>query len=265
VYVSQQPTGHVDNNVYGIWPLGLYQQTNNSSYLDTGLYLADEEFDPPTSEGLCKYTRFWVDDLYMVCSLQTQAYKATGDTEYLDRCKLQYEAYFEELQQSNGLFHHTRNSPYFWGRGNGWAASAMTETLMIMPESHPGYNSIMNAYTAMMAALASYQDSTGMWHQVITNPSSYLETSCTGMFLFAIATGIRMGWLPENEYMPVVERGIYALAGYVNSNGEVSDICIGTGEGSNEQFYLDRPRSTGDYHGQAGVLWGAIAVMRLCE
>ena len=84
------------------------------------------------------------------------------------------------------------------------------------------------------------------------------------MFLFAMSTGIRMGWLSESEYLPVVEQGISALAGYVNSNGEVSNICIGTGEGSNEQFYLDRPRSKGDYHGQAAVLWAATGVMLLC-
>ena len=265
LYPGSRPTGSVDDNIFGIWGLGLYQQTNNTNARDDGLYLADEEYNPPNSDGLCKYTRFWVDDLYMICSLQIQAYKSTGDTKYLDRCKLQFEAYFNALQQTNGLFHHTRSAPYFWGRGNGWAASAMTEALMVWPENYPGYYSIMNAYTSMMAALIIYQDSTGMWHQVITNPTSYLETSCTGMFLFAIATGVRIGWLPASEYLPVVERGIEALAGYVNSNGEVSDICIGTGEGSNEQFYLDRPTSTGDFHGQAGVLWGATAVMQLCE
>ena len=266
-YVERRPTGSVDDNIYGIWPLGLYQQTNNTSYRDTGIYLADEEYNPPKSGGLCKYTRYWVDDLYMICSLQIQAYKATGNTKYLDRVKLQFNAYFSALQQGNGLFHHTSNAPYFWGRGNGWATSAMTEALMAWPENYDqaGYNSIMNAYKAQMAALKTYQDSTGMWHQVITNSSSYLETSCTGMFLFGMATGVRMGWLPGNEYLPAVERGIKALDGYVGSNGQARNICIGTGQGSNEQFYLDRPTSTGDYHGQAGVLWGATAVMRLCE
>ncbi|MBN1697237.1 MAG: glycoside hydrolase family 88 protein [Spirochaetales bacterium] len=265
LYPGSRPTGSVDDNIFGIWALELYRQTNTSRYRDDGVYLADEEFNPPNSNGLCKYTRYWVDDLWMICSLQTQAYKATGDTKYLDRCRLQFEAYFNTLQQSNGLFHHTRNAPYFWGRGNGWAASAMTEILMVMPQSHSGYTPIMNAYTRMMSALAGYQDSGGMWHQVITESSSYLETSCTGMFLFAISTGIRMGWLSESEYLPVVERGFRALAGYVNANGEVSNICIGTGEGSSLQFYFDRPRSTGDYHGQAAVIWAATGVMQLCD
>jgi unsaturated rhamnogalacturonyl hydrolase len=263
---QRQPnTGHVDDNVFGIWPFGLYQQTNNSSYLNIARNLADDEFNPANSDGTCRYSRYWVDDLYMICSLQAQAYKAYQETVFLDRCEDQFKAYINSLQQSNGLFHHTRNAPYFWGRGNGWAAAAMTEVLMNMPQSHSGYNTIMNAYSNQMSALANYQDSGGMWHQVITESSSYLETSCTGMFLFAMSTGIRLGWLSESEYLPVVERGFQALAGYVNSNGEVSDICVGTGEGSNLQFYFDRPRSTGDYHGQAAVIWAAAGIIQLCN
>ena len=50
----------------------------------------------------------------MICSLQAQAYKATDDLKYMDRCGLQLEAYINKLQQSNGLFHHTLNAPIFW-------------------------------------------------------------------------------------------------------------------------------------------------------
>jgi hypothetical protein len=47
---QRQPNmGHVDDNVFGIWPFGLYQQTNNSSYLTIARNLADDEFDPPRS------------------------------------------------------------------------------------------------------------------------------------------------------------------------------------------------------------------------
>ncbi|MBN2536342.1 MAG: glycoside hydrolase family 88 protein [Spirochaetales bacterium] len=260
---KQPNTGHVDNNIFGIWPFGLYQQTDNSSCLTIARNLADDEFNPPRSDGLCRYTRFWVDDLYMICSLQTQAYKALGGKKYMDRCGVQFEAYIARLQQSNGLFHHTSNAPFFWGRGNGWAAAAMAEVLKNMPQSHSQRNVIMNAYLKMMAALKNSQDSSGMWHQVITTPSSYLETSCTGMFLFAMATGVRLGWLPEEKYVPVIENGFRALATYVNSNGKVREICIGTREGSTLNFYLTRPRRVGDLHGQAAVLWAAVSIMEL--
>mgnify|MGYP000597368239 CR=1 FL=1 len=35
--------GHVDYNVFGIWPLELYRQTGNEDYLKMGLDLADHE------------------------------------------------------------------------------------------------------------------------------------------------------------------------------------------------------------------------------
>jgi unsaturated rhamnogalacturonyl hydrolase len=161
-----------------------------------------------------------------------------GPAKYMDRCGVQFDAYIDTLRQSNGLFHHTANAPYFWGRGNGWAAAAMTEVLKNMPQNHSQRSLIMDAYQDMMTALKDNQDSSGMWHQVITTPSSYLESSCTGMFLFAMSTGVRLGWLSESEYIPVIENGFRALATYVNSNGEVREICIGTGEGSNLDFYL---------------------------
>jgi unsaturated rhamnogalacturonyl hydrolase len=255
--------GHVDYNVFGIWPFHLYQQTNDTSYLTIARNLADDGFNPPRSDGLCRYTRFWVDDLYMICSLQVQAYKALGEIKYMNRCGLQFEVYIDRLQQSNGLFHHTTDAPIFWGRGNGWVAAAMAEVLKTMPRVHPRRTIIMNAYLYMMTSLKEYQDSSGMWHQVMTIPSSYRETSCTGMFLFAMATGVRLGWLPGNEYLSVIEKGFRTLASYVNENGDVQEICVGTSENSNTKYYLTRPRRTGDLHGQAAVLWAAVSIMEL--
>ena len=41
-----------------------------------------------------------------------------------------------------------------------------------------------------------------------------------------------------------------------------SNVCIGTDKGFSEQFYLDRPRTSGDLHGQAPMLWTASALLR---
>jgi hypothetical protein len=39
-------------------------------------------------------------------------------------------------------------------------------------------------------------------------------------------------------------------------------VCAGTNKGTTIQYYLDRPRNTGDLHGQAPVLWTASALLR---
>jgi hypothetical protein len=43
---SRKPRkGHVDCNVSGIWPLEMYHQTGDVTYLKTGIALADHEYE----------------------------------------------------------------------------------------------------------------------------------------------------------------------------------------------------------------------------
>jgi len=257
--------GHVDYNVFGIWPLELYRQTGNEKYLKTGIELADHEYEEIRADGLTSLARFWVDDMYMVGSLQVQAYRATGDQKYLDRAALFLKVYCDELQRENGLFHHREDAPFFWGRGNGWAVAAMTEVLLVLPESHEHHSAILEAYRKMMGTLASFQGKDGMWHQLIDDPSSYAESSSTGMFLYGLISGVDQGWLQGDRYTAVIEKGWEALAGYVNNKGEAMDVCIGTNAKPRKGPYLRRPKTNGNFHGQAAVLWAATAMHRYLE
>jgi rhamnogalacturonyl hydrolase YesR len=257
--------GHVDFNVFGIWPLELYRQTGNENYLKMGIDLADHEYEEVRDDGLTSLARFWVDDMYMVGSLQVQAYRATGDQKYLDRAALFLKVYCDELQRENGLFHHREDAPFFWGRGNGWAVAAMTEVLLVLPESHEHHPAILEAYRKMMSTLASFQGEDGMWHQLIDDPSSYAESSSTGMFLYGLISGVDQGWLQGDRYTAVVEKGWEALAGYVNDKGEAMDVCIGTNAKPRKGPYLRRPKTNGNFHGQAAVLWAATAMHRYQE
>lgn len=255
--------GHVDYNVFGIWPLEMYRQTKNEEYLKMGQWLADLEYENPREDGLTELTRFWVDDMYMVGSLQVQAYKATGNKVYLDRAALFLKVYVDELQKPNGMFHHRADAPFYWGRGNGWAAAALTEIMLVLPENHKYYNDLLTAFQKMMITIASYQGKDGMWHQLIDDESTFAESSCTGMFLYGLASAIDNGWLPYDEYVGQVESAWNALAGYVNEKGEAREVCVGTNAKPRRKHYLTRPRSDGNFHGQAAVLWAATAMERL--
>ena len=255
--------GHVDYNVFGIWPFEIYRQTGDERYLEIAKQLAEDEYKTSRADGLSDYSRFWVDDMYMVGSLQIQAYKSLKDPIYLDRAATQLVTYCDQLQRSNGLFYHRKDAPFYWGRGNGWAAVAMAEVLMNLPPDHIAFATLMKAYQKMMIALIGYQGSDGMWHQLLDDPESFAETSCTGMFLFALATGLKHHWLPWDEYVGKVQQGWNALAGYVNEKGKVRNVCVGTNAKKNKRHYLTRPRSTGNFHGQAAVLWAATAMVQL--
>ncbi len=255
--------GHVDYNVFGIWPFEIYRQTGQEKYLPIAKNLADNEYNNLQEDGLTSLTRFWVDDMYMVGSLQIQAFKSLKDTVYLNRAARHLVVYCERLQRENGLFFHRKDAPFFWGRGNGWAAAAMTEVLLVLPTDNKYYVPLFDAYLKMMKTLIGFQGEDGMWHQLLDDPQSYPESSCTGMFIYALASGLDKGWLPSDEYRENTLKGWKALAGYVNNKGEVMNVCVGTNAKDNKKHYLTRPKSTGNFHGQAAVLWAATAMTRL--
>ena len=254
--------GHVDYNVFGIWPLELYRQTGKQAYFEMGMMLADHEYKNPREDGLTKFSRFWVDDMYMVGALQVQAYKAMNAPKYLDRAVNQIIAYCDSLQRPNGLFYHRHDAPYYWGRGNGWGAAAMAEVLQVIPKDHHSYAKLTDAYKKMMKGILTCQGDDGMWHQLMNDQTTFAETSCTGMFLYALITGVHLGILPNEEYIPAIEKGWNALCTYVNDKGETLNTVMWTNARKNRRYYTLRPRIKGDYHGQAAVLWASTALIK---
>jgi unsaturated rhamnogalacturonyl hydrolase len=253
---------HVDFSVFGSVPLEIYIESRNRKYLDLGLSFADRQWEKATPEGLTGETRFWIDDMYMITAVQVQAYRATGQSKYLDRAALEMNVYLDKLQQPNGLFFHAPDVPFFWGRGNGWVAAGMTELLRSLPANHPRRARILDAYRKMMSSLLHYQTEDGTWRQLIDRPEAWPETSSTGMFTFAMITGVKEKWLDEKIYAAAARKAWLGLVKYIEPNGDIRNVCEGTNKKNDLQYYLDRQRITGDLHGEAPVLWSATALLR---
>ena len=100
-----------------------------------------------------------------------------------------------------------------------------------------------------------------MWHQLIDEPDFWPETSGSAMFAYAFITGVKHGWLDEAEYFPAARKAWLALVPYINENCDVREVCKGTNKKNDKQYYYDRPRITGDYHGQAPYLWCIDALL----
>ncbi|MDO3384560.1 glycoside hydrolase family 88 protein [Gilvimarinus sp. SDUM040013] len=250
---------HVDANVYGILPIERYFTNGDQQALATGLELADDQWAAPLENGLTRQTRYWIDDVWMIGALQIQAYRATEKPIYLHRAALQINAYLHKLQQPNGLFYHGPDAPFFWGRGNGWVAAGLAELISELPEDHLLYGQISESYQRMMAALLQYQATDGMWRQLLDYPDAWKESSGTAMFAYAIAVGVERGLLPKESYQHAVDKAWQALSKRVTDNGQLTDVCVGTGQSQDAAYYLERPRITGDLHGQAPLLWLATA------
>lgn len=81
------------------------------------------------------------------------------------------------------------------------------------------------------------------------------------MFTFAFITGVKQGWLKAKEYGPAARKAWMALVPYINEKNDVREVCVGTNKKNSKQYYYDRPRHTGDYHGQAPYLWCTVALL----
>jgi unsaturated rhamnogalacturonyl hydrolase len=265
---------HVDNTVFAAVPLELYIQTGMRQYFQIGISMADSQwgapFGPNAAEDSREYfrqgyswqTRMWIDDMYMITAAQAQAYRATGSRLYIDRAAREMAMYLDSLQQPNGLFYHAPDVPFFWGRGNGWMAAGMSELLRSLPENDPYRSRILRGYRTMMASLLTYQDKSGLWHQIIDHPESWEETSCTGMFTFAMITGVKNGWLDAELYGLAARKGWLGLIKHIDANADIHGVCEGTAKKNDLQYYLARKRNLGDLHGQAPLLWCASALLR---
>jgi unsaturated rhamnogalacturonyl hydrolase len=255
-------SGHVDNSVFGALPLELFLAEGDPKYLSLGKGFADRQWAKPDAQGLSGETRFWIDDMYMITLLQVQAFRATKDPVYLQRSAREMSAYLDKLQQPNGLFYHAPDVPFFWGRGDGWMAAGMSELLRSLPANDPQRPRILEGYRKMMTALVKYQGKDGAWRQLIDDDAAWPESSSTGMFTFALISGVRNGWLDAATFGPAARRGWLALTGYIDQNSDVVQVCEGTNKMASLDYYLQRKRRTGDFHGQAPVMWAAAAMLR---
>ncbi|NCI47405.1 glycoside hydrolase family 88/105 protein [Sediminibacterium soli] len=265
---------HVDYSVFGSVPLELYTQTREQRYLDLGKSIADKQWGPPEgprvkpeshdfyARGLTWQTRMWIDDMFMITAVQAQAYRATGDKKYIRRAAKEMVVYLDSLQKPNGLFYHAPDVPFYWGRGDGWMAVGMSELLRSLPGDDPDRPRIMKGYLLMMASLLTYQAANGMWRQLIDDAASWPETSATGMFTFALITGVKEGWLDKKRYGTAARKGWLALVSQIDGNADTHEVCEGTNKKNDRQYYLDRKRNIGDQHGQAPVLWCAAALLK---
>jgi rhamnogalacturonyl hydrolase YesR len=269
---------HVDDSIFGTVPLEVAIETKDQKYLAEGKSWADRQWGPLApdtppelpqdvhdalvKDGLSPETRFWVDDMYMLTILQLQAYRATGDSKYLDRDAKEMVAYLDKLQQPNGLFFHAPDVPFYWGRGNGWFAAGMAEMLRSLPKDHPQRARIEDGYRKMMAGLLKYQGKDGTWRQLIDHEEAWPESSGSAMFTFAMITGVKLGILDGYTYGPAARKAWLGVIGYIDQNGDVTNVCEGTNKLNDLNHYLTRHRRTGDFHGQAPILWAADALLR---
>jgi rhamnogalacturonyl hydrolase YesR len=204
------------------------------------------------------------DAVFMACPILARAGAMTGDPRYFEAC-LRHLRFMRRLcVRDDGLYRHSPLDEAAWGRGNGFPALGLALTLSEMPADHPLRAEVLDAFRAHIEALSPHQDATGMWHQIIDRPESYRELSATCMITFAVARGVRRGWLDREQHEPNVRRAWPAINARVADDGSLVDVCTGTGKQRSLRAYYDRPAILGrDARGGAMALLAATEVAAL--
>ena len=109
------------------------------------------------------------------------------------------------------------------------------------------------------AELLWVQAPDGRWHQVLTNSSTYLESSGTAMYIVSMAQGVERGWLDEGKFSAVIAKAWEGLATQIHDDGIVEGICDGFGIHAFESDYEAAPTLyTKSQPGLGSVLKAAV-------
>jgi unsaturated rhamnogalacturonyl hydrolase len=211
----------------------------------------------------------WIDDAYMSIPFLAQMGKMTGEQKYFDDAVRQVIGMSARMfNPANGLFDHSwfanmdDDARFYWGRGDGWALMAMAELLSVLPDSHPDRGKVLAIFRQAARGAVETQGGTGLWHQLLDRTDSYLETSASAMFTFAIARGVNRGWLPAS-YAPVAQTGWRAVEQRIRPDGQIEGICVGTTAAYDAVYYYNRPTELKAMQGYGPTLMAGAEVITM--
>jgi unsaturated rhamnogalacturonyl hydrolase len=238
--------------------------------------------------------QMWLDAIYMASAFLARFGQVFGDPAALDdatneiivlekhardaRTGLLYHGW-DESRQQRWADSETGTSPSFWGRGMGWWAMALVDVLDCLPEDHPRRTAVIDVLRRTATAVAAVQSkSSGIWYQVLDaegRDKNYAESSASAMFVYALAKGVRRGYLDKQELGPVIARGWQGLLDRfveIDPSGQIdlTNVCTVAGLGGNPyrdgsyEYYTSGTRvATNDPKGVGPFILAASEVERL--
>lgn len=235
--------------------------------LEDGTFYRNKSYMPIMNETM------WADDMYMSIPFLCRYYRLSGEAAYLDDAVRQVKNFYSYLYMpKQQIMSHIYDTHYRvqtevpWGRGNGWTLFSITELLAVMPQDHPEREAVLTIYQNLCEGYLRLQGEEGMWHQVLTFPDSYPETSCTAMFVYGFARGVRYGWLTTPApYARAARKGWEALCRTaVDWKGNIYGVCRGSGYSFSKEYYAnDLGWNFNDTHGTGIVMLAGIEVEKM--
>ncbi len=231
--------------------------------------------------------QMWLDGLFMCEPFAAEYSKVFNKPEHFHDIAKQF-ALIEKyaVDAKTGLIYHgydeskeqkwadktTGLSPHFWSRAIGWYAMALVEVLDYFPENHPERANLIKYLQRLAPALVKYQDAkSGVWYQMTSQgdrKGNYLEASGSCMFVYALAKGVRKGYLPQN-FLQNAQKGYAGILkefiekesdGTISINKAVSVGGLGGTpyrDGSYE-YYLSEPIKKNDLKGVGPFIFASV-------
>ncbi|HWB91130.1 MAG TPA: glycoside hydrolase family 88 protein, partial [Puia sp.] len=226
---------NLDNILLGRILLMLYEVTGQQRYHTAATTLRRQLAEQPrTSEGSFwhkkRYTeQVWLDGLYMAQPFFAEYAALFHEDSVFDDITKQFALIEQHTRDPRtGLLYHgwdesrqekwadkqSGHSPNFWARAMGWYGMALVDALDHFPANHPGRKTLVAILQRYAAAIQKVQDpASGCWWDVLDKPGekgNYLEASASCMFVYTLAKGARMGYLPAS-YHRTAEKGYQGI------------------------------------------------------
>jgi unsaturated rhamnogalacturonyl hydrolase len=162
-------------------------------------------FKAPRTRGGIIYhnqieNRIWVDSMYMSPPFLAVA----GEPGEAFRQIVGYRAILRD--PGTGLYRHmwdedtgTFARAAFWGVGNGWAASGMTRVIRALPPSMGRERAELELFVReLVEACLRHQRADGLFHDVLDDGESFVETNAAQMLAYSIYRGVAAGYLDRS-------------------------------------------------------------------
>ncbi len=228
-------------------------------------------------EGTFAENTLWADDLYMCVPFLCRYYQLSGDAAYLDEAASQCLLFKQYLFMPEAKvmshvydFKHDTATGIPWGRGNGWVLFSLSELLAVLPRTHAQFAAVQAFFNSLCEGYLALQGKNGLWHQVLIHPDAYEETSCTSMFVYAMARAIRLGWIEDALREPALAAIQRAWAGLtrisIDKFGNVHGVCRGSLYSFTPEYYKNVLLwNLNDVHGTGIVMLAGVEVIKLQE
>lgn len=203
----------LDDILLGGQLLLLYRITQDKRYLTAATELYEElQGQPRDADGGFWHkqrspNQIWLDDAYLIEPFYAEYAFLSHHPEDFKNITRQFVRTSPRMGESST----------FRARAMGWDMMALVDTLGYYPENDAGRAQLRAILDREAVAVARYQDvSTGLWHDVLDGhsaKSSYFESSAACTLVYALAKGVRLGYLPQH-YLANAERGYQGILGH---------------------------------------------------